>query len=154
METTLALIRLPPHVNQIMRCSLLKACFTAVFPALLKVYREELTTGENNQNELTLATNDTIPTTPTVSRKSTPTPQSAFSTSSLIISSSTKLGNNNVLIHHMLDTLLILVQELLLQDLQQSTLDEIFTLVEPYLKLAEPFPREIRASAFQSSLFL
>ena len=154
METTLALIRLPPHVNQIMRCSLLKACFTAVFPALLKVYREELSTGENNQNELSIATNDTIPTTPTVSRKSTPTPQSAFSTSSLITSSSTKVGNNNVLIHHMLDTLLILVQELLLQDLQQSTLDEIFTLVEPYLKLAEPFPREMAVTILNNTVRL
>ena len=39
-----------------------------------------------------------------------------------------------------------------MQELKQSTLDEIFTLIEPYLKLPEPISREMGVSILNTSL--
>ena len=153
LETTLALIRLPPNVNQIMRCSLLKACFTAVFPTLLNVYRENMASGRKNQFESTVS--DVIRNSASTAtlRKVTPPLQSALSASSLVTTSLESCDPNLlILINQILDTLLTLVQELLLQDLQQSTLDEIFTLVEPYLKLGDPFPREMAVTILSKAV--
>ena len=51
-----------------------------------------------------------------------------------------------------LDKLLNLVQSLLLQELKQSTLDEIFTLLEPYLKLPEKLAREMAITILHATL--
>ncbi len=51
-----------------------------------------------------------------------------------------------------LERLLQLVQALLLQELQQSTLDEIFTLLEPYLKLGENLSREMAIAILHATL--
>ena len=45
-----------------------------------------------------------------------------------------------------------LVQSLLLQELKQSTLDEIFTLLEPYLKLPEKLAREMAITILHATL--
>ena len=47
---------------------------------------------------------------------------------------------------------LSLVQALLLQELRQSTLDEIFTLLEPYLKLSEILSREMAIKLLHATL--
>ena len=151
LNTTLALIRLPPAVNQIMRCSLLKACFTSLFPTVLKIYRENINPARSNQTD---SSKDNEGSNFFTNRKTTPPPQSAFSGSSFMALSSTESSSSNllVLIHHILDSLLTLVQELLLQELRQSTLDEIFTLVEPFLKSADPFPREMAVTILKNTV--
>jgi hypothetical protein len=88
-------------LNLFSRCSLLKACFTAVFPCLIK-------TGDSHLND----------------------PKQK----------------------QILDKLLKIVQALLIQELKQSTLDEIFTLIEPYLKLPESISREMAVIILQTSL--
>lgn len=101
VATALELVRLPPYVSQLTRCSLLKACFTAVFPCLIRSSDSHL--GDPKQKKI-------------------------------------------------LDKLLKIVQALLLQELKQSTLDEIFTLIEPYLKQPEAISREMAVIILQTSL--
>ena len=150
MDTILSLIRIPPPINQIMRCSLLKACFTSVFPSLLKASRGEgLSPDEKNENDsLPAASGIQKPSTPTILRKLTPNYPSTFPT----VSSGFSNSSVPILIRQMLDTLLTLVQELLLQELRQSTLDEIFTLVEPYLKLSDPLSREMAVTILNTTV--
>ncbi len=50
------------------------------------------------------------------------------------------------------DKLLKIVQTLLIQELKQSTLDEIFTLIEPYLKIPEAISREMAVIVLQTAL--
>ena len=50
------------------------------------------------------------------------------------------------------EIILILLQSLLLQELRQSTLDEIFTLLEPYMKLAEKLSREMAITILHATL--
>ena len=99
LETSLELIKIPPHVSQSTRCALLRACFTAIFPMMLD---------QKSQN-----------------------------------------GKVNLKV---LDMLLILVQELQVQHLEQSTLDEIFTLLEPHIKLADANGRDMAVRVLQTTL--
>ena len=96
------------------RCAILKACFTAVFPTLI---RSEIVIEDNSGNSSGHST-------PTRSKDLRPT----------------------------LDKLLSLVQTLLLQEPRQSTLDEIFTLLEPYLKLSEKLSREMSVTLLHATL--
>ena len=99
------------------RCAILKACFTAVFPTLI---RSESTL-ESTDNS---GGNSSGHSTPTRTKDLRPT----------------------------LDKLLSLVQALLLQEPRQSTLDEIFTLLEPYLKLSEKLSREMSVTLLHATL--
>merc|ERR1719186_2384428 len=53
---------------------------------------------------------------------------------------------------NMVDKLHILIRELLKQDMEQSTLDEIFTMLEPWLKLDQDLSRELSVNIFQGAL--
>ena len=53
---------------------------------------------------------------------------------------------------NMVDKLHILIRELLRQDMEQSTLDEIFTMLEPWLKLDQDLSRELSVNIFQGAL--
>lgn len=52
----------------------------------------------------------------------------------------------------MVNKLHILIRELLRQDMEQSTLDEIFTMLEPWLKLDQDLSRELSVNIFQGAL--
>merc|ERR1719419_501723 len=52
----------------------------------------------------------------------------------------------------MVNKLHILIRELLQQDMEPSTLDEIFTMLEPWLKLDQDLSREISVNIFYSAL--
>eukprot|EP00092_Neocalanus_flemingeri_P105615 GFUD01135406.1.p1 GENE.GFUD01135406.1~~GFUD01135406.1.p1 ORF type:complete len:827 (+),score=184.53 GFUD01135406.1:272-2482(+) len=52
----------------------------------------------------------------------------------------------------MVEKLHILIQELLRQEMEQSTLDEIFTMLEPWLKLDQDLSRELSVNIFQGAL--
>ncbi len=109
LDALVELVRCPPTVSQMMRCELLKACFTAAFPSLVMRYYskdESYTTASTREAELKAAA----------------------------------------------DALLLLVEELLRQDLQQSTLDEIFTLLESWLRRDYCLTREMAVRVLQRSL--
>ena len=53
---------------------------------------------------------------------------------------------------NMVEKLHILIKELLRQDMEQSTLDEIFTMLEPWLKLDQDLSRELSVNIFQGAL--
>jgi hypothetical protein len=55
-------------------------------------------------------------------------------------------------LNNMVDKLHILIRELLRQDMEQSTLDEIFTMLEPWLKLDQDLSRELSVNIFQGAL--
>ena len=103
----------------------MKACFTAVFPSLIRaesgVDRNSFVLIEDNSNS---------------SGQSTPT----------------KGNGSKDFLKPTLDKLLNLVQALLLQEPLQSTLDEIFTLLEPYLKLSEKLSREMSVTLLHATL--
>jgi len=105
METALELIRLPPQMNQIMRCSLLKACFTAVFPSLLNLYRETMVTSDKNsqQNEHNNGETAEKPLSPQLYRKQPKrSPTAGCSTSGVLACSPASLicsTNTPVIIH-------------------------------------------------------
>ena len=103
----------------------MKACFTAVFPSLIRL----------QQTKPTLSTFEDH--SPLSSGQSTPTGTRPSSADHL---------------KPILDKLLSLVQALLLQELRQSTLDEIFTLLEPYLKLPEVLSREMAITILHATL--
>jgi hypothetical protein len=109
LGTTLELIRIRPFIAQSTRCSLLKACFTAVFPGLVAHNRHK---EENYSN---------------VSRSE---------------------GH----LKQMVDKLQILVQELLKQEMEQSTLDEIFTLLEMWLRKECAVAREMAINILRTCL--
>ena len=46
----------------------------------------------------------------------------------------------------------VLIKELLRQEMEPSTLDEIFTMLEPWLKLDQDFSRELSVSIFHGGL--
>ena len=104
----------------------MKACFTAVFPSLIRaesgVDRNSFVLIEDNSNS---------------SGQSTPTKGN---------------GSKADFLKPTLDKLLNLVQALLLQEPLQSTLDEIFTLLEPYLKLSEKLSREMSVTLLHATL--
>ena len=52
----------------------------------------------------------------------------------------------------MVDKLHIFIRDLLRQDMEQSTLDEIFTMLEPWLKLDQDLSRELSVNIFQGAL--
>ena len=100
LTTTLHLIQCPPFVSQMTRCSLMKACFTAVFPSLVCHHFAKA----EDFSELSKKEND---------------------------------------LRNMVKSLELMVQVLLKQEMEQSTLDEIFTLLEPWLKKEYPLSREM-----------
>lgn len=102
LAATLQLIRIPPFIAQSTRCSLLKACFTAVFPGMV--------TAQQNQE-----------------------------------------GDEGMQ-RQMVEKLQTLVRELLRQEMEQSTLDEIFTLLEPWLRRDCPAAREMSITILHSCL--
>ena len=102
------------------RCAILKACFTAVFPTLIRSESTLIVVEADNGN----SGNSSGHSTPTRTKDLRPT----------------------------LDKLLSLVQALLLQEPRQSTLDEIFTLLEPYLKLSEKLSREMSVTLLHATL--
>ena len=107
MGATLQLIRIPPFIAQSTRCSLLKACFTAVFPGMVAQqnhFREDSDAAESGRQR------------------------------------------------QMVEKLQTLVRELLKQEMEQSTLDEIFTLLEPWLKRDCPVAREMSITILHSCL--
>ena len=107
------------------RCAILKACFTAVFPSLIRAespFIVIISSSEDNANS---------------SGQSTPTKATTTAAKD---------------IQPTLDKLLNLVQALLLQEPLQSTLDEIFTLLEPYLKLSEKLSREMSVTLLHATL--
>ena len=108
LAATLQLIRIPPFIAQSTRCSLLKACFTAVFPGMVA-----------QQN---------------CSRED---------------SDAAAEGGRQ---RQMVEKLQTLVRELLKQEMEQSTLDEIFTLLEPWLKRDCPVAREMSITILHSCL--
>ncbi len=109
LSAILELVRLPPFITQSARCSLLKACFTAVFPGLVsETFTKEETYGVLSKAEGQL--------------------------------------------RQIVDRLQTLVQELLKQELSQSTLDEIFTLLEPWLKRDCAVAREISIGLLRTCL--
>lgn len=59
---------------------------------------------------------------------------------------------NEAVVEAILTQMLSLVRALLLQELRQSTLDEIFTLIEPYLKLAEKASRQMAMTVLHATL--
>ena len=134
LVTTLELAQLPPHVSQLTRCSILKACFTAVFPSLVRLQQSGSYTCWHQQEDSS----------PLSSGQSTPT--RSFSHPPVMVSTGPQE------LKGILDKLLSLVQVLLLQELRQSTLDEIFTLLEPYLKLTEVASREMSMSLLFATL--
>lgn len=104
LAATLQLIRIPPFIAQSTRCSLLKACFTAVFPGMVaqqNYSREDNEDGKQRQ---------------------------------------------------MVEKLQTLVRELLKQEMEQSTLDEIFTLLEPWLRRDCPAARQMSITILHSCL--
>lgn len=115
------------HFFSFSRCSILKACFTSVFPSLIRLQQQQSGLQVNVKPSLLAPLDDNN--SPISSGQSTPIRKSSDSTTFSLTDSQLK-GN-------ILDKLLSLVQALLLQELRQSTLDEIFTLLEPYLKLVE-----------------
>jgi len=50
------------------------------------------------------------------------------------------------------DSLHILIKELLIQDMEQSTVDEIFTMLETWLRLDQPMSRELSVNILQGAL--
>ena len=127
-RTQILRVRLPSFQTQWLfysRCAILKACFTAVFPSLIRaesgVDRNSFVLIEDNSNS---------------SGQSTPT----------------KGNGSKDFLKPTLDKLLNLVQALLLQEPLQSTLDEIFTLLEPYLKLSEKLSREMSVTLLHATL--
>ena len=111
------------------RCAILKACFTAIFPSLIRVE-----SGVDRSNGFVLIEDNS-----NSSGQSTPTKGHAVPPSKDFLKPT-------------LDKLLNLVQALLLQEPLQSTLDEIFTLLEPYLKLSEKLSREMSVTLLHATL--
>ncbi len=109
LNTLLDVIRCPPFLTQMARCSLLKACFTAVFPAVVAQYYSK---------------------------------DECF----------TLLSHRELQLKEIVDKLSAIVEELLRQDMQQSTLDEIFTLLEPWMKRDYSLGRDMAISVLQNCL--
>ncbi len=109
LSALLELVRCRPLLGQMDRCSLLRACFSAAFPAVA---------AENYTKE------------------------ECYSV----------LAQRNGALRETVEKLQELVEELLRQDLQQSTLDEIFTLLEPWIKREQSFSREMAVSVLQGCL--
>eukprot|EP00094_Tigriopus_californicus_P000040 TCALIF_00040-PA protein Name:"Similar to CDC45 Cell division control protein 45 homolog (Homo sapiens)" AED:0.07 eAED:0.08 QI:0/0.16/0/0.85/1/1/7/0/2542 len=109
LSTIFELIQIPPFISQMIRCSLLKACFTAVFPGLVQQYYSK----EENYSDVI---------------------------------------RREVLFKQVVDKLLSVVQELLRQELEQSTLDEIFTLLEPWLQKDSSLAKEMAIIVLEKSL--
>jgi hypothetical protein len=55
-------------------------------------------------------------------------------------------------LHNMVNKLHILIREQLRQDMEQSTLDKIFTMFETWLKLDQDLSRELSVNIFQGAL--
>ena len=55
-------------------------------------------------------------------------------------------------LERMVTQLQVLIRELLRQDMEPSTLDEIFTLLEPWLKLDQALSRELSANILHRAL--
>jgi hypothetical protein len=126
------------------RCSILKACFTAVFPSLVRLQQAKNPSSYPKQDMMTGASMiDIVPDSPLSSGQSTPT------RGRLGIE---LLSHGDSQLKAILDKLLSLVTALLLQELRQSTLDEIFTLLEPYLKLSEKLSREMAITILHATL--
>lgn len=109
LSTIFELIQIPPFISQMIRCSLLKACFTAVFPGLIQQYYSK----EENYSDVI---------------------------------------RREVLFKQVVEKLLCVVQELLRQELEQSTLDEIFTLLEPWLQKDSSLAKEMAIIVLEKSL--
>ena len=129
----------------IFRCSILKACFTAVFPSLIRLRQQSRSSFSSQLDGACVSVDKTD--SPLSSGQSTPTKRG-----SLRASASAEPAQCGGQLKGILDKLLSLVQALLLQELRQSTLDEIFTLLEPYLKLSEVLSREMSITLLHATL--
>ena len=127
----------------IFRCSILKACFTAVFPSLIRLRQQSRSSFSSQLDGACVSIDKTD--SPLSSGQSTPTKRGSRSSASEPPGACGQLKG-------ILDKLLSLVQALLLQELRQSTLDEIFTLLEPYLKLSEILSREMSITLLHATL--
>jgi len=105
LKSLLELIRCPPRLSQMTRCSLLRACFAAAMPAAAAKY-----------------------------------------------SSHASLTRSDAPLREFAEGLRELTEEVVRQDAQPSTLDEIFTLLEPWMARDYSLAREIACLALSSCL--